>query len=94
MLEKQACLLLCSAGLPNISQTCDASAVPTRRTFVEKQVTFRMSLTLWQRLQAASAALDLSQAEIVSTAIEKHLDSRPAKDRQLIETLLARRQKP
>jgi hypothetical protein len=53
-----------------------------------------MSLALWQRLQAASAALDLSQAEIVSTSIEKYLDALPARDRQLIDTLLARRQKP
>lgn len=59
----------------------------------ERQVTFRMDTALWQRLQAAAAALNISQAQIVSDALRDHLDALPARDRQLIDTLLARRQK-
>lgn len=64
-----------------------------RRTFVEKQVSFRMALTLWQRLQAAAAALGHSQASIISDALESYFGGLPAKDRQLIDTILQRRQK-
>jgi predicted DNA-binding protein len=64
-----------------------------KRTFVEKQVSFRMALALWQRLQAAAAALGHSQAQIISDALEAYLGALPIKDRQLIDTLLARRQK-
>jgi hypothetical protein len=45
-------------------------------------------------LQAASRALNVPQSQIVSTAIAAYLDGLPSKDRQLIETLLARSQKP
>jgi recombinational DNA repair protein (RecF pathway) len=52
-----------------------------------------MPTALWQRLQAAAATLDQSQAQIITEALESYLSGLPAKDRQLIESLLARRQK-
>lgn len=52
-----------------------------------------MSLSLWQRLQAAAVALEHSQAQILNDALEAYLGALPAKDRQFIETILARRQK-
>jgi predicted DNA-binding protein len=71
----------------------DGVPAPPRRTFVEKQVSFRMALATWQRLQATSAALDHSQAQIINDALEAYFAALPAKDRQLVETILARRQK-
>lgn len=71
----------------------DGMPTPPRRTFVEKQVSFRMTLALWQRLQAASSALDHSQAQIINDALEAYFSALPSKDRQLIDALLARRQK-
>lgn len=65
-----------------------------RRTFVEKQVSFRMTHALWQRLQAAAVALEHSQAQIINDALEAYFSALPSKDRQFIETILARRQKP
>lgn len=92
------CLLLRSACLPSTTPATYTAHVPppSRRTFVEneKSVTFRMSVALWQRLQATSATLGQSQAQIMSAALETYLNALPAKDRQLIDSILARRQKP
>jgi predicted DNA-binding protein len=71
----------------------DDVATPPRRTFVEKQVSFRMALASWQRLQAAAAALGHSQAQIISDALDAYFGALPAKDRQLIDVILQRRQK-
>jgi predicted DNA-binding protein len=82
--------------LPSISIPAYTPSVTnqSRRTSAfDKQVTFRMPTALWQRLQAAAATLDQSQAQIITEALESYLSGLPAKDRQLIESLLARRQK-
>lgn len=69
----------------------DGMVQPSRRTFVEKPVTVRMALSLWQRLRAASDVIGHSQAQIITDALEAYLAALPAKDRQLIESILARR---
>jgi predicted DNA-binding protein len=87
------CYAVLALNSSNQSTYTDVVATP-RRTFVEKQVSFRMQLATWQRLQATAAALDHSQAQIINDALEAYFAALPAKDRQLIETILARRQKP
>lgn len=78
--------------------TYDASMVPTpprrRAGTPAKQVNFRLPAAISQRLSATARVLDVPQSRIVSDALQVFFAALPAKDQQLIESILSRRQKP
>jgi predicted DNA-binding protein len=67
---------------------------PSARRPATRQVNFRLPEPICQRLEAAAAVLKHTQAGIVTSALEAYLGALPAKDRQLIDMILARHQKP
>jgi hypothetical protein len=70
------------------------SVSPRRRaTPATRQVNFRLPHAIFDRLSATSRVLDVPQSRIVADALQVFFDGMPAKDRQLVESVLARRQK-
>jgi hypothetical protein len=58
-----------------------------------KQVNFRLPVPIYQRLNAAARALGVAQSRLVADSLQVFFDGLPAKDQQLVESILARKQK-
>ncbi len=71
-----------------------AKRVPPDKPEKQIQVNFRLPPELVQRIEAAAGVFGRPRERILAEAVTAWLNGLPAHDRQLIDAVLARRQKP